>query len=115
MASENTSRSARAHAFGFFLVWLFAGGLMGVMTFLMFLVAGIGGAATPPGAWLMFWTLGTFALPILLALGGLPAAIQIARGEAWERTAWITLAVCVASWGVLAGIVFLGPSIFGWS
>ena len=88
---------------------------MGLMTFVMFLVAGIGGVSTPPGAWLIFWALGTFALPILLALGGLPAAIKIARSEAWKKTAWTTLAVCATSWVLLAGIVFLGPSIFGWS
>ena len=115
MNSEDTPRSARAKAIGFFLVWFIAGGLLGLMTFLIFLMAAIGGVSTPNSIWLIFWALGTYILPILLALGGLPAAIQIAQGEEHKKTALITLAVSVTSWLVLAGIVFLGPPIFGWS
>jgi hypothetical protein len=54
-------------------------------------------------------------LPILLTLGGVPAAIQIARGNAWKKTASIALVVCFTSWVVIVGIDFLGLSVFGWS
>ena len=112
---ENMARAARASGFRFFLAWFCVGGFLGLATFMMFLMAAIGGVSTPPGIWMIFWGLGLVPLPVLLALGGLPAAIQISHGDAWKKTAYISLAVCVASWVVIVGVVFLGPSIFGWS
>jgi len=115
---ENTARAARAaraSGYRFFFLWFFVGGLLALMTFVMFLMAAVGGVSTPPGIWMIFWGLGLVALPVLLALGGLPAAVQISHGREWKKTALITLAVCIASWVVIAGIVFFGPSIFGWS
>jgi hypothetical protein len=112
---EDTSRSARASGFRFFLAWFFVGGILGLATFTMFLMAAMGGVSTPPGIWMIFWSLGLVALPFLLALGGLPAAIQMSNGKEWRKTALMSLAVCITSWVVIAGVVFLGPSILGWS
>ena len=112
---EESARSARASGYRFFFTWFFFGGFLGLATFVMFLMAAIGGVSTPPGIWIIFWGLGLVGLPVLLALGGLPAAIQISHGNPWKKTARISFAVCIASWVVIAGIVFLGPSIFGWS
>jgi hypothetical protein len=113
--SENTTRSARADGFRFFLAWFVAGGSVALVTSVMFVIAGIGGVWTPPDTWVIFHRLGMIVLPFLLTLGGVPAAIQIARGHAWKKTALIAFAMCVTSWLVLVGVVFLGPSVFGWS
>ena len=113
--TEDAGRSARASGYRFFFSWFFVGGLLALATFVMFLMAAIGGVSTPPGIWVIFWGLGLVGLPVLLALGGLPAAIQISHGNEWKRTALISLAVCITSWVVIVGVVFLGPSIFGWS
>ena len=116
MHSDSTARSARAQGIRFFLAWFLVGGFVGLLTFVFLMFAAMGGVWTPPGVWLFFLSIGTLVLPIMLALGGLPAAIQIAQGQAtWKRTARISLAVCVTSWVVVVGVVFLGPSVFGWS
>lgn len=115
MGRENTSRSARARGFRFFLGWFVVGGLVALVTFVMFLIAAIGGVSAPPDIWMFFYSLGIVVLPILLTLGGVPAAIQIARGKAWRKTASVALAVCVTSWVVVVGVVLLAPSILGWS
>lgn len=113
--SENTARSARANGFRFFLGWFIAGGSVALVTFVMFVIAGIGGVSAPPDIWMLFRMLGLFVLPPVLTLGGVPAAIQITHGKAWKKSALIALAVCAISWLILVGVVFFGPTVFGWS
>jgi uncharacterized protein with PQ loop repeat len=113
--SKNTARSARAKGIRFFFTWFFVGGTVAFVTFMVLMFAAMGGAWMPPGPWLSFHALGILVLPILLTFGGVPAAIRIAQGKAWKKTARVSLAVCVISWTVILGIVLLGPSIFGWS
>lgn len=113
--SEDTARSGRANGFRFFLAWFVLGGSVALVTFVMLVFAGIGGFRTPPDTWVTFHLLGLFVLPFLLTLGGVPAAIQIAHGHAWKKTAWTAFVVCAATWLVIVGVVFFGPSIFDWS
>ena len=113
--SDGSAHYGRKDGFRFFLAWFLAGGSVALVTWVLMAIAGMGGVWTPPDTWATFHLLGLVVLPFLLILGGVPAASRISRGLAWKKTAAISLAVCVASWLVIVGVVFFGPSIFGWS
>ena len=114
MNSENTERTGPADGFRFFLKWFLVGALVAALTYVVLAIAAIGGVSTPPDIWVLCISLGMVVLPFLLMLGGVPAAIQIARGREWKRAAKIAFVMCAASWLVIVGVVFLGPFIFGW-
>lgn len=99
----------------FFLAWFVCGGLAAANTVPWLLLYTIGGVSTPPAIWSLCLFLGVIVLPILLPLGGVPAAIRIARGRPWEKVALLAFAVCATAWLLLAGTVFWGPSVFGWT
>ena len=113
--TESTARDAHKDGVRFFFAWFLAGGVVALVTWVMMAMAGMGGVWTPPDAWLFFHRLGLTVLPLLLIFGGVPTAERISRGLAWRKTAAISVAVCVTAWVVIVGVVFFGPSLFGWS
>ena len=107
MKSPKIRPSARERGILFFIVWFVIGGWIGVMT-CGILAFGVLGGNGEPRMVSVLRSLCPFVLLPVLALGGLPAAIEIARGRPWKRSAVIAFAVCVVTWFVFFGLEYLG-------
>lgn len=83
------------------LAWFVVGGAVGGATAILFAIGSLGGVSTPPAYWWVFVKLGIFLLPPLLALGGIPAAIQLARDKPWMPAAAVAFVVDVVAWLVI--------------
>ncbi|KPK12687.1 MAG: hypothetical protein AMJ68_01195 [Acidithiobacillales bacterium SG8_45] len=74
----------------------------------------MGGIYDPPAIWSFFRDVGLTVMPIMLVFGGLPAAIQIAKGRAWKTIALLSFASCAITYVIIQVVVVWGPSIWGW-
>lgn len=99
----------------FFALWFLVGGAVSAWTTDLFIIASIGGVFEPPAIWSLFRDLGLVALPFLLIFGGAPVAIQIMRGQPWQKIAVIAFAICATTWLVHMVVVIWGPPTWGWS
>lgn len=93
--------AAPLKGFLFGLAWFLVGGAVGGSTAILFAIGSLGGVTTPPAYWWVFVKLGIFLLPPLLALGGIPAAIQIGHGRPWIKFALVAFAIDVVAWIVI--------------
>jgi hypothetical protein len=93
-------------ALGFFLGWFVLGGVVGFLTFAWFsLGAGLGWPTRLVSA---VTSLALFVLLPVLALGGLPASIQMAHGRPWKTHAKVAAVVCAAMWTLFMVLYYVG-------
>ncbi len=97
-----------------FGAWFLAGGFVWAILYESISLAMLGGNYTPPLAWRLSRDFGIFVLPFIMTFGGVPTAIQIARGKPAGPIFVFTAAACIALWGATWFMVFAAPDVFGW-
>lgn len=103
-----------ALALAVFVVWFLIGGFMWLVLYSSIAMAMLGGNATPPLLWRMSRDFGVFVLPVIMTLGGVPAAAQILRGNPVTKAVGIAAVVCFLAWLGTWFMVFAAPDVFGW-
>ncbi|WP_338466245.1 hypothetical protein RXV95_11810 [Novosphingobium sp. ZN18A2] len=105
----------RHQAILFFAGWFLLGAAVATATLWEFVIASIGGVFDPPVVWTLARDIGSLVLPLLLSLGGIPAAVQIWRRRPWKMAALVSLATCALAWFVFVFLVLWAPGVFGWT
>ncbi len=86
-----------AHGLVFAAVWFAVGWAVAQLLFATYFDMALWGGEGKSGLWKATLNFGLTVLPVMLLLGGLPAAIQIWRGRPYRTAMLVPLIICFAS------------------